>query len=252
MGIFSISKGTRIVISVMTILTIIGVVIAWKYYSGLNKAVDPRIKEALVLYGKYNRLVTEGDHEEILALLDTIESVYQAVPHYHNSYEIAVLHNNRASILLSAALLEGINDEIKADYMSAAEQHLVKGIDNYTRWLKLYENKSEDDLIRELTVEFNEDSLLSESGNLSAIISRRKSDIINAVKETPRRLSVSYTNMGIIQRHQGNPEEAAKLYLEALDLWEENMAAKNNLNILLDKPLEKRGLLRRLFPPDRL
>ena len=36
------------------------------------------------------------------------------------------------------------------------------------------------------------------------------------------------------------------------ELWDRNLTAKNNLNVLLGQPMEKRNVIQRMFPPDRL
>jgi hypothetical protein len=87
--------------------------------------------------------------------------------------------------------------------------------------------------------------------NLDAIIKNRVREIQTAQVETKRRLSVSYTNLGIIRRHENNPEEAYGYYTKALDMWSENLAAKNNINILFGRPVERQSFMRKMFPPDR-
>ena len=72
-----------------------------------------------------------------------------------------------------------------------------------------------------------------------------------ALKETDRRLSVCYTNLGVIERTRGNYQEAIMNYEKALNLWDRNLEAENNLNRLLGRPIKKRNLLQKLFPPDR-
>ncbi|MCK4748009.1 MAG: tetratricopeptide repeat protein, partial [Bacteroidales bacterium] len=66
-----------------------------------------------------------------------------------------------------------------------------------------------------------------------------------------RRLSVCHTNLGVIYRHQGAYVEAAEEYQKALALWDRNLEAENNLNKLLNKPLKKRNMMQKLFPPNR-
>jgi hypothetical protein len=46
-------------------------------------------------------------------------------------------------------------------------------------------------------------------------------------------------------------EKAINNYQKAIDLWDQNLTAENNLNILLGKPLKKRNLIQKLFPPKR-
>ena len=69
--------------------------------------------------------------------------------------------------------------------------------------------------------------------------------------ETDRRVSVCYTNLGIILRSRDDNEGAAEMYIKALELWEMNLEAENNLNRLLGRPLKKRNIIQKLFPPEK-
>ncbi|MBU4487117.1 MAG: hypothetical protein KKD38_09340, partial [Candidatus Delongbacteria bacterium] len=83
------------------------------------------------------------------------------------------------------------------------------------------------------------------------IIEKRISDIRLALQEIDKRYSVTYTNLGIIMRHKLQQDSAMIYYKKALDLWEDNHFAKSNLNVLMgEKPL-KRGVIEKLFPPER-
>ena len=82
-------------------------------------------------------------------------------------------------------------------------------------------------------------------------ISKRVSEIVDAQNETPRRLSVAYTNLGIIKRHQEKYKDAIDCYTKAIELWDMNLAAENNLNTLLGRPLKKQNMLRKIFPPKK-
>jgi tetratricopeptide (TPR) repeat protein len=62
---------------------------------------------------------------------------------------------------------------------------------------------------------------------------------------------VSYTNLGIILRHQGDIKGALKSYKKALELWDKNLSAENNINILIGKPIRERSTLERLFPDQK-
>lgn len=235
----------------MVILALVGIAIAWIYYGNINKAVDPRVKEAQVMYGRYNVYASENDFEKVLALLDSIQEVYSAVPHYAKSYELGVMQNNRASVFLTKALADTTLDEIRQNYFSLAEQHLLESITYYNRWINDFGNMTEEEISAYVDKEFRSDPLLSGDKNIDAMIRKRVKDIQTAQIETPRRLSVSYSNLGIIKRHENEVEEAVDFYTRAIELWDENHAAKNNLNILFGKPVEKQGLLRKLFPPER-
>ena len=235
----------------MVILAAVGVIIAWIHYGNINRSVDPRVRHAQIMYSRYNIYASDNDYEAVLALLDSIKDIYLSVPHYRNSYEMGVIENNRASVFLTKALSDTIREDIRQHYFALAWQHLLKGIEYYNGWLSLFGNLSDEEITAIVDKDFKEDKLLIINENLDAIIRNRVKDILTAQIETPRRLSVSYTNMGIIRRHADQVEEAYDYYMKALELWSENHAAKNNINILFGKPIEKQNILRKLFPPER-
>lgn len=232
-------------------LTAAGLTIAQVYYGRINRSVDPRVKQARVMYGRYNLYASDDDHEMVLAVLDSINYIYSSVPHYSNSYEKGVIQNNRASVFLARALEDSVREEVRRNYFNLAEHHLVSGIEYYTSWLDTWGSLSEADLLNAVGDEFATDQSLSKDRNLEAIVRKRVSDIITAQNEVNRRLSVSYTNLGVIRRHENRVEEAYEFYNKALDLWEDNLAARNNMNILFGRPPEKQSMIRKLFPPDR-
>jgi len=203
------------------------------------------------MYARYNTYAAGNDYEMVLSLLDSIEEVYASVSHYRNSYEMGVIHNNRASVFLTLALSDTARQEIRQSYFALAERHLMQGIDYYNGWMALYGNQSEEEIRAIIEEDFSSDSILISHDYLSAIIQNRVREIQTARIETPRRLSVSYTNLGIIRRHENQLEEAFEYYVKALELWEDNHAAKNNMNILFGQPPEKQSFFRKLFPPDR-
>ncbi len=244
-------KGTRVIILIMVILALIGVAIAWVYYSGINKGVDPRIKEARVLYGRYNMYAAANDQENVLVLLDSVYDIFRSIAHYQDSYEIGVVHNNRASVYLTRAISDTLVEEVRQHYFAMAERELYKGIDYYQRWFSKFETLDQSGIEQVVYDDFMSDPVISNDKRAEAYIQQRVNDLILARAEMHRRLSVSYTNLGIIRRHENRLEEAVDYYVLALEFWEENLAAKNNLNIIFGRPVERHGLLRRLFPPQR-
>jgi tetratricopeptide (TPR) repeat protein len=251
LGLLSINKGTRIIIGVMVVLGAIGLAIAWVYYGNINRAVDPRVREAHMMYGRYNVYASENNAEMVLAVLDSIENIYLSVQHYSDSWEIGVVHNNRASVFLSRALSESPVDEIRQHYFSLSERHLNESMYYYTRWIDSFGDKPEEEIADLVYKEFSADSSLSMNKNLDAIIRSRVKEIRTAQLEMPRRMSVSFTNLGIIRRHENKPEEAIHYYIKALELWDQNHVARNNMNVLFGEPIEKQSVLRKLFPPER-
>ncbi len=246
------NKGVRLVILVMIILTSIGIVIAKVYYGRINSAVDPRIREARVMYGRYNSYTSENDAESVVLLLDSVRAIYNSIDHYRCSYEPGVLENNLASVYLTLALATKDMVERREFLFDSAEEHLSKGIEYYKSWLERFSDLTEEQVSTIIADEFKADAALRESKNLEAIIAKRIRDILDAQKETPRRLSVSYSNLGIIMRHRGDAEEAVAYYEKSLEIWPENHVARNNLNIIFGLPPVKQSFLRRMFPPDRL
>ena len=251
MKITSVNRGTLIVISIMTFLAAAGIIFARSYYGDINRSVDPRVKPAKVLYGRYNLYASENQHNKVFALLDSIKDIYAAVPHYRDSYEKGVIENNRASVYLMMALSDSLNKELREIYFALAEKHLLAGIELYDRWLDFFGSLAMEKILLIVEDEFRNDEILSGNEYLDAIIKNRVKEIQTAQFETRRRLSVSYTNLGIIRRHENNLEEAYSYYTQALDMWAENHAAKNNINILFGRPVEKQSFMKRLFPPDR-
>ncbi len=252
LGIIPQHKGTRLVILTMVILALVGLAIAWVYYSGINKGADPRVREARVLYGRFNVYAAANEHENVLLLLDSIHDIFRSVAHYQNSYEIGVVFNNRASVYLTRALSDTLVEELRQQYFAMAERALYEGIDYYQRWFGQFGALDEAGIERVVYNDFMSDPVISSDKRADAYIQQRVQDILLARAEMPRRLSVSYTNLGIIRRHENRLEEAVDYYVNALELWEDNLAAKNNLNIIFGRPVERHGLLRRLFPPQRV
>lgn len=246
----SISKETGRVIGIMTILVFIGLSVAWFYYNSVNKSEDPRVIQAKLLYKKFQDISETGDLEHSLQLLDSIEWIYNKYPHYKNSYELGVVHNNRSAIYLTKALHYSPDSAFRLMNIKTAGDYAQKSILVYQQWLEKYDGKTEEEIKAVLLSDFLNGLNVGES-QIEKIIKKRMKETLDAQFETKRRLSVSYTNLGIVKRHQGNAEAAADLYKKALELWERNLSAKNNLNILLDQPLEKQNFIQKMFPPER-
>jgi tetratricopeptide (TPR) repeat protein len=244
-------KPTKIIILVMVVLVGIGLTIAKVYYGNKNKTEDPRVKQARVLYGKYNEYAQEKDYQHVLDLLDSIETIYQATGHYSQSYEMGVLHNNRGAVYLTIALHEHDSGKTRNHYLDIAEKYFKQSIDIYESWMDTFGNLDNNTMMKKIKQDFPSDAPAFRGFDVQKIRENRLEDMMLAQTETPRRLSVSYTNIGIIHRHHYRFKEAMDMYEKALALWDRNHTAKNNLNILLGKPVEKPNVLERLFPPEK-
>lgn len=246
------NRTPRLLIVLMSTLVIISLGIALIYYNEINKSVDPRIKSARILYEKYNDFASTEQYDSVFQLMDKIESIYRSVPHYSNSFEIAVISNNRAACYLSLYINtseKGIADSL--EYLLKAETELKSSILCYQQWDNLYGSMDEKSLLQSIRPGFFPDNHPYSMKLKEKYIQNRVDEIITSKIENQRRLSVSYTNLGIVKRHQLKYDSAAFYYKKALELWEHNLSADNNLNILLNKPLKKRTLIQKLFPPDK-
>jgi len=121
----------------------------------------------------------------------------------------------------------------------------------YRRWIKEWSSASAEEIANKLSPFMTIDDPAFMGRDFERIFSGRVKNISLAQIETPRRLSVSLTNKGIINRHLMRPDSSLKYYREALSLWEENSAAKSNLSVLLGGEPVKPSIIESLFPPDR-
>ncbi|MCK5857334.1 MAG: hypothetical protein KAG64_07585 [Bacteroidales bacterium] len=243
----NINKGTLAVIITMTVIAFVGFSIAWVYYGNINSSEDPRVVEAKVLYKSYNPLIEEGKYDDALLLLDSIDVIYQSYDDYKKSYEVGVVYNNKAAIYLTMALAMHDGSD-KDSIIVLAEQNVLHSIKIYENWLQEYGNMSESEIRTYTTPIYQSGDYNFDTKLLDNYINKRINDIMLAQRETPRRLSVSYTNEGIVLRSRNEIEEALNKYKKALELWDKNLTAKNNINLILGRPLEEQSTLERLFP----
>jgi tetratricopeptide (TPR) repeat protein len=256
--IFTITRGTQRLLTVMVFIAIVVFIAMFFYYRDINRSEDPRVIEAKIGFEKYNQLMQENQYGLALDILDNLEKIYNNTPGYKNSYEKGLVYNNRASVYLIKVetdhLTAGDNrdaEKIK-QYLKSAREYTEKSIDIYQNWLKRMDNIGRKEIYARIYPYFDKEDSAFDGLNLEKIIKKRVEDIILAQVETKRRLSVSYTNLGVIDRYEGKPEDAKKRYEKAIALWKDNYIAKNNLNVLLGKPIKQRSLTERLFPkPDK-
>ncbi len=243
-----ISKKLKILFLGLALVTGMIVASGYFYYQALNNAEDPRIIEARKSMVEYNTLMSKNETGLALLLLDRIEDIYKQTPGYDDSYELGVILNNRGSIFLIQVETDLINEkELDAKNLKQAKQYIQSSINIYTSWLDRVETLNRKQIYNIVLPFFSENDPAFTGFDLDKIIKKRVENIWASKIETKRRLSVSYTNLGIIYRYEGNFKHAKDHYEKAIDLWPENHAAKNNLNQLLGLPLEKRNILRQMF-----
>lgn len=250
---FRISRQTRILILILVCLASAGFLVAYLYYSYQNKSEDPRVTGARLALIQYDNFIKERNYQAALQTLDTVKFIYDRIPGYRNSFEYGVIYNNRGSVYLYMAIYDSLvpQDE-KETLLRLAEESLMKSIEIYRNWIDSLKLLSPEIVKQTVSRQFSNKDPGLRGSDLERIIDKRVKDIENARIETPRRLSVSFTNLGIIHRHQLRQQEAAGDYLEAMKLWKDNHTARSNFNVLMGKPPEDRSILDKLFPPERL
>lgn len=246
-----ISKSTWFLFFMLSLFAGLSFILAYYYYGSINKSEDPRIIATKYLFEDYEELIKENKRDLALVILDSIEAVFTRVPGYAMSYEMGIVYNNKGSVFLNKALALTHDSLLTAGLLKTAQGHIDTAIAIYSRWLDAYGKLSLNELEMAEIPYFNKDDAAFHGKNHDKIFKKRINDLLLAQKETRRRLSVSYTNKGIVLRHQYRQEEAADYYIKAISMWKENYTAKNNFNILMGKPPEDRSIIDQLFPPEK-
>lgn len=238
----------------MSVLAILCIILASLYYRNKNSTVDPRIAKARKLYEKYNGYAVQNQFDSVFMLLDSIEAIYSRFPHYKNSFETGVLYNNRAAAFLIQALHSPVarsDSAVKDSLLNRAGIAAERSIEIYTQWLKSYGKLDETQLKATIRHEFLDGLGSYEDSEKMKFLDTRNDELLLAQRENKRRLSVALTNLGIVHRHQDDIEGAVRYYIRAMELWDRNLDAENNLNLLIGKPLRERTIIEKLFPPEK-
>ncbi len=249
--ILTLSPYTKKVLLGIFIIISLSLLVAFIYYNGKNRAEDPRIVRTKYMFLEYDNLMKENQFTSAMALLDRIDSIILMVPGYSESYERAIVFNNKGSACLGMALYNTSDSTEKSRLLTIAKTNIDSSITIYNNWINKYSALSEDELYETINSFFPESDPAFNGKNLKKIMKKRVEDLETAQKESPRRLSVCYTNRGAILRHQYLQDEAVKNYVKAIELWRDNYTARNNFNVLMGKPPKDRSIINQLFPPDK-
>lgn len=226
------------------------------HYGRINSAEDPRVREARELLLKYEKGIASDQYGTALSILMATDLIYRNTDGYEQSFERGVILNNMASVhlvKLETSLLSDV--EIDRDAMleslDTAEKYTLQAIRLYEQWLADMGELTRDKVEQRVRPTFVLGDPALVDVDVENVIQKRVDDIMLAQLETTRRLSVTYTNLGVIERYKGNLERAKICYEKAIGLWDRNYTAKDNLNVLLNQPVNKRSIIDRLFPPER-
>jgi hypothetical protein len=247
-----ISGGTKKILAITISVTALAVAFAFFYYRGVNRSEDPRVSEARRYMAEYDRVAGGTGSYAFFHLLDSAAMIYGRVPGYETSWEAGVIYNNKCSGLLLMALYDStIAPSEKNALLELSVVYCDSSISVYNRWLDEWEELPEDSVALRVLTEMHEEDTAFTGLNFRKISGKRVKDVMLATIETPRRLSVSYTNKATAYRHMMLQDSALIYYERALSLWKDNRTAESNLSVLLGGEPLKPGLIKSLFPPDR-
>jgi len=228
------------------------ILVAALYYRGLNRSEDPRILPVRELIQKGEKLSAARKAPEAFLVFDSALQLLRSIPGYGQSYETGVILNNACSAWLLSGLYDStLTDQEKTQMLHTASFLADSSIRIYQAWIGTWDSLSEDQIRIMTAPYFQPDDTAFSGRNPHRIAEKRIRDIQSAQKETPRRLSVSLTNLGTIHRHLDQPDSALICFTRALELWQENATAKSNLNVLKGGTPVKPSLIKSLFPPDK-
>lgn len=249
---FSITKGTKVVIVITFSVSIIALAFAFFYYRTVNRSEDPRINSARIMLMRFDRESSPEGMISAFSYLDSAAAVFKKLPDYRSSFEPGIVFNNKCSALLMNALYDtSIQETEKITLLELSMRYCDSSITVYKGWLREWETLSRDEIEMRASEMMNGSDPAFKGYDIQKLIKRRIENLLMAQVETPRRLSVSLTNRGTIFRHIQLPDSALACYRDALKLWGNNRIAKSNMSVLLGGEPEKPGLIEALFPPDR-
>ncbi len=248
---FVISKPAKIVIFIILAMIGSSLLVAYLYYNAKNSAEDPRMVKVKKNLARFEDICASDGFDKALLMLADAEKTLKNTAGYDDSYELGIVYNNMASVYLQQALYETSDSSKRVTLFAMADSMVLLSVNTYSNWMLLYGKMSADSLKRHTLATFNKNDKAFEGYNYEKIVNKRVDDLLLAQNETPRRLSVAYTNQGIVRRHQYRQQEAIECYVKAIDLWKDNYTARNNFNVLMGLPPEDRSIVDQLFPPEK-
>jgi hypothetical protein len=251
-GIFSISKGTKVVFLITLSVSVLAILFALFYYRDLNNLEDPRTRKARELLSLFEKESVRMSDFNSFSLLDSAQSIFRSIPDYESSFEIGVIYNNKCSSLLLSAIYDTTISNIeKSILLEMAMKYCDSSITVYENWISIWENLSREKVTDRIQTHMQESDNGFEGLNFKRIFEKRVKDLISAQVETPRRLSVSLSNKGTIFRHQLKIDSAFSCFQKSLSVWKDNRTAKSNLSVLMGGDPVKPTIIESLFPPDK-
>ncbi|HPG73447.1 MAG TPA: hypothetical protein PLM49_04085 [Bacteroidales bacterium] len=248
---FEISKPAKIVIFIILAMIGSSLLVAYLYYSAKNRAEDPRMVRVKKNLARFDEICASDGFDKALLMLADAEKILKNTAGYADSYELGIVYNNMASVYLQQAIYESSDSSKRVTLFVMADSMVQLSVNTYSNWMMQYGTMPVDSLKWHTLKTFNKNDEAFEGYNYEKIVNKRVDDLLLAQNETPRRLSVAYTNQGIVRRHQYRQQEAIECYVKAIELWKDNYTARNNFNVLMGLPPEDRSIVDQLFPPEK-
>ena len=246
-----VNKGTKNIIVIMILIVVIGIVFSYFYYNDVNKNIDPRlikIQKTLSYFDNINKLDSPF---VALELMDKLEDDISSFDLYKNSYELGIVKNNKASVYIMMALYDDKYQNIKDSLFSEALAELYKSKYILIEWVNTINNNDRESFVKKYNADYNRNIKIYKGIDRDKLVNHRLEEIELTKIETPRRLSVVYSNIAVIKRHTGEMFNAVLYYEKAIKLWPKNHEAINNLRTLMGEDRIKKGAIDKLFPTKR-
>ncbi len=240
------------ILSITFAVSALTIIFAVIYYRTVNRSEDPRIYNARKLLALFDSKGNTLSYVEAFNYLDSAFIAFDTLPDYKYSFEKGIVYNNKCSVLLMKALYDStISENEKSTLLSLSLRYCDSSITVYKGWIKEWEELSEKEIREKIIPLMSKNPEIFSGLNFDKISNRRVRNLVTAQIETPRRLSVSFTNKGTIFRHMMLPDSALYYYQNALSLWKENRTAESNLSVLMGGEPVKPNIIESLFPPDK-
>ena len=246
-----VNNASKKIFLIMIVIAIIGFTASYFYYNSINKNSDPRLIETQEILSQFDNINKLDSPFVAIELMDNLENKLLNIDLYKNSYEIGVVINNRASVYIMMAIYDDKYANMKDSLFKLSLCDLKTSAKVFNNWISINSTIKNNELNSSLKDAFNKDKDVFKNIDIDKAVNKRIEEIELAKVETPRRLSVVYSNIAVVKRHTNKLDDAIKYYQKAIELWPENHEAKNNLKVLIGEKPEKRSVIDKLFPSKR-
>jgi len=246
-----VNNSSKKIFLIMAVIATIGFAVSYFYYGNVNKNTDPRLIEAQEILSRFDNINKLDSPFVAIELMDNLQYKLQSIDLYKNSYEMGVVINNRASVYIMMAIYDDKYTNMKDSLFNLSLSDLKVATTVLNNWIDNNKTIDKNAVKAKLKTAYTNEKELFKNIDIDKAVDKRLEEIELAKTETPRRLSVVYSNIAVVKRHTNELDEAIKYYQQAIELWPENHETKNNLKVLMGEKPEKRNVIEKLFPSKR-